>query len=100
TTICAGLLTMLRGSRKLAYWKPIQTGTIVGNDPKEVQQLSGLPPENFIETMYRFPEPLAPHQAAKKWGKTISLDDMMTTFNKHVKEGTFLVLEGAGGVFT
>lgn len=100
TTICAGILKLLYGSRKIAYWKPIQTGTIVGNDPKEVQELSGLPPDCFLESTYRFPEPLAPHLAAKKWGKTIDLDVMMEVFNKQLKAGTFLIIEGAGGVFT
>jgi dethiobiotin synthetase len=100
TCICAGILKLLHGSVKVAYWKPIQTGTIVGNDCKEVQELTSLPADCFIESTYRFPEPLAPHLAAKKWGKTIELPVLMDTLDKQQKAGTFLIIEGAGGVLT
>jgi dethiobiotin synthetase len=100
TCVCAGLMRVLYGSRKIAYWKPVQTGTIVGNDPKEVKELTALPNECFIEPVYRFPEPLAPHMAAKKWGKTIEIDELTAAYHKQEKAGTFLLIEGAGGILT
>ena len=72
TTLCAGLLKMLVGSRKVAYWKPVQTGTIVGDDTKDIRKATQLSDDYFVEPAYRFPDPLSPHFAARKWGKTPS----------------------------
>lgn len=98
TAICAGLLKLLYGTRKIAYWKPVQTGTIVGDDTAEVKRLTGLGTDAFMEPAYRFPDPLSPHWAAKKWGKTIELDPMVRTFEEKKKTGTFMLVEGAGGL--
>lgn len=98
TVISAGLLQMLHGSRKLAYWKPVQTGTIVGDDTVEVRNLTQLPEEEFVEPTYRFTDPLSPHVAAKKWGKTIELAVLKKVLDEQEARGTFVIVEGAGGV--
>jgi dethiobiotin synthase len=100
TSVCAGLVKLLHGTRKVVYWKPVQTGTIVGDDTKEVKRLTEFPAETYMEPAYRFPDPLSPHWAAKKWGKTIDLAAMQAQFAERKKTagGAFFVLEGAGGL--
>lgn len=98
TTICAGLMKMLYGARTVNYWKPVQTGTIVGDDTKDIQRLTEIPVENFWETKYSFAEPLAPAHAAKKWNKTIELSEIVSAYKSHKKKDTFVIIEGAGGV--
>ena len=98
TTICAGLVKLLHGGKKVAYWKPVQTGTIVGDDTADVKSLTGLNETCFIEPAYRFPEPLSPNMAAKKWNKEINLDRLVDIYKKKRSEDVFVVIEGAGGI--
>jgi len=99
TTLCGGLLKMLQGAKKVRYWKPIQTGTIVSDDTSGLREMLDIPSECFLEPLYRFPEPLAPHMAARKWGKTIEIDAIVDAWRAETRKGgAFLVLEGAGGV--
>lgn len=97
TTVAAGILKLLYGSKKVSYWKPVQTGTIIGDDTKEVKELTSLDDASFLEPGCRFPDPVAPMLAAKQFGKTIDLDKLMSFYNS-VKEERFLVMEGAGGL--
>ena len=97
--VCAGIVKLLHGAKKVHYWKPIQTGTMVGDDTATVKNLlSDLPEDTFWEPAYRFPEPLSPHMAAKKWGKTVEMDKLMDTYQEKRKPGDFVVIEGAGGI--
>ncbi len=98
STVAAGILKMIYGSKPVKYWKPVQTGTIVGDDTNDIRTATQLPDETFMEPSYRFTDPLSPHFAAKKWGKHISVDDMTKTFDAEKKKGAFLVVEGAGGL--
>jgi len=98
TIVCAGILKLLLGTKKAVYWKPIQTGTIVGDDTKAVKSLTDLKTENFWDPAYRFPEPLSPHMAAQKWGKTIDMETVYRYYDEHKKKGTFVIIEGAGGI--
>ncbi len=98
TVISAGLLKAMHGFRKATYWKPVQTGTIVGDDTKDVKTVTQCPPECFMEPAYRFPDPMAPRNAAKNWGKTIDLAAIVEQFKKRPNPERFLVVEGAGGL--
>jgi dethiobiotin synthetase len=98
TTISAGLVQLINGTRPVFYWKPIQTGTVLGDDTRSVQELTNIPPESIVEPVYRFPEPLSPHMAAKKWGKTVDLEALMTVYQSYQKREGFMVIEGAGGI--
>jgi dethiobiotin synthetase len=98
TTVSAGILKMLYGSKPVQYWKPIQTGTIVGDDTKDIQRITELPADCFWEPVYRFADPLAPAHAARKWNKTISIDEVFKAYQSQKKKDTFLIVEGAGGV--
>jgi len=99
TAISGGLLKMLHGSRKVCFWKPVQTGTIVADDTAEIKTLVALPSECFMEPAYRFVEPLSPYMAGKKWGKRVDLAEMEKQFLAKQKEGFFTIIEGAGGLF-
>ncbi len=98
TTVSAGIVKMLYGSKTVRYWKPVQTGTIVGDDTTDIKAATELPGECFMEPAYRFTDPLSPHFAAKKWNKVINLEEMVKTALAELKDGTFLVMEGAGGL--
>jgi dethiobiotin synthetase len=68
------------------YWKPIQTGP--DDDTAEVSRLSG---GRVLDEGIRLPDPVSPHLAARRAGRTIELpsrDD----------DGAVYIVEGAGGV--
>lgn len=80
---------VLAASRGWGYWKPIQTGS--ESDSNEVARLTGCRVWNRGE---RLPDPVSPHLAAKRAGKTIDLDAI-------VAQAPFKdewIVEGAGGV--
>lgn len=98
TVFSAALLKIVDGSYSGRYWKPIQTGTIVGDDTTSVKELTELSEDHFLEPAYKFAEPLSPHVAAAKWGKRIDIDHIIKLFSDAMKTGTFLIVEGAGGL--
>lgn len=98
TTVCAGLLKLLQGTRDVAYWKPVQTGTIIGDDTNTVRDLTELQDEYFIPPVYRFPDPVSPHAAAQKWGQRVELNVLTDAYVKAKKGGRFIIVEGAGGL--
>ena len=60
-----------------------------------------FPPQRILHRIFALPcatDPLSPHFAAKKWNKRIDLDEMNKTAQAELKDGTFLVMEGAGGL--
>lgn len=98
TIISAGLLKLMHGHRKVRYWKPIQTGTIMNDDTNDVRAMVEYGPECFMEPAYRFPEPLAPRHAAKKWGKEIDVDHVVQIYQDRPDKERFTIIEGAGGI--
>jgi len=98
TVASAGLLKIAQRLGKAAYWKPVQTGVIRGDDTAEVKALSGLEPSCFVEPAFRFPEPLSPYKAAEKWGKKIELEALLKILKSETDQGKFMIVEGAGGV--
>jgi dethiobiotin synthetase len=98
TVIASGLLKLLYGSKSVHYWKPVQTGTIVGDDTQAAKSLTGMPADRFWSPVYRFPEPLSPHMAAQKWGKKVEVDTIVDFYREHKKNSDFVVVEGAGGL--
>lgn len=98
SSVSAGLVKLLYGSKKVCYWKPIQTGTIVSDDTKDLKSVTSLPDDCFMEPSYRFAEPLSPYMAAKKWGKRVEMDVLVNAFQEAKKKGCFPIIEGAGGL--
>lgn len=97
TVISAGLLKLVHGSHKATYWKPVQTGTIVGDDTSDVQSMTEFGAECFMEPAYRFPEPLAPRHAAQKWGKQVEMGVLEKAFQNRPQD-RIMIVEGAGGL--
>src|SRR4051812_4109951 len=81
TTVSAGLLALLHG-KNAVYWKPVQTGTVIGDDTEEVKALTEFGPESYMVPAYRFPDPVAPSIAAVKWKKPISMDTLLEEWKK------------------
>lgn len=101
TVVSAGLLKAGYGSGPICYWKPIQTGTIVGNDADEVRSLTGLTGDGLVlDSTYRFTDPMSPILAAEKWGKNVELEPMIKTYNQEVASGKTVIIEGAGGLLS
>ncbi|AHX11529.1 dethiobiotin synthase [Neorickettsia helminthoeca str. Oregon] len=83
TIISAWICTHLR----YAYFKPIQTGTDTDSD--FISKVTSVP---IYESTFYFPEPIAPHIAAKNTNKVIDISKISMPDNKKV------LVEGAGGV--
>jgi len=98
TIVCAGMLKAAIGGRKVAYWKPVQTGTIVSDDTATVRSLVDATDDCFLDPVYRFADPVSPHFAALKWGKRIDLDEIVRRYEEARKRGITVILEGAGGM--
>lgn len=98
TIVAGGLLRMLEGYRNAAYWKPVQTGTLIGEDRRTLIELTQIPETRFLPSSYIFPDPVSPHFAAEKWKKKIEGAEILGAFRRHVEAFQTLVVEGAGGV--
>ncbi len=75
-----------------AYWKPVQSGTIEGEDKKTVEVLNNHLAE-IHPCVYEFEAPVSPHVAAKLENKSIDINKIKTP-----KTNKLLVVEGAGGI--
>ncbi len=80
---------------RAGYWKPVQTGTVTGDDDTAtVVALAGLPTGRVFAPAYALQAPLSPHAAAELEGITITIDAIAPPETAHP-----LVVEGAGGLF-
>jgi len=62
TVISAWLVARLDG----CYWKPVQAGNHPETDSAIVQRLTGVRPDRILPEAYVLPEPIAPHEAARR----------------------------------
>jgi dethiobiotin synthase len=85
TTYCRDLL---RRHPEATYWKPVQTGWPEDDDTRAVEARRSLPG-------VRLKDPVSPHLAAAREGKTLTLDGILAPARGF--HGT-LVVEGAGGL--
>ena len=83
----------LVGRLGAAYWKPVQAGNHPETDSEIVRRLSGAPPERILPEAYVLPEPIAPHEAARRAGTAID----MAKLAPPPHDGP-VVVEGAGGL--
>ncbi|WP_417453510.1 dethiobiotin synthase [Kiloniella sp.] len=90
TFVSAALVESLRAS----YWKPVQTGPVQDHDTPEIQRLTGGAYRKIYPCSYSFPDPLSPHEAARRVRETIDLDKIELP---SISENEFLIVEGAGG---
>jgi dethiobiotin synthetase len=89
TLVSAWLLTQLDGS----YWKPIQAGTVPTTDSATVQSLAELPVSRVLPEAYLLPEPMAPHEAARRANIAMDMEKL-----KLPPHDGLVVVEGAGGL--
>ena len=75
------------------YWKPVQSGLIFSNDSATVMQLTGIYTNRIHPCTYALQAPLAPHEAARREGINISLEN----FN-FPQSTNPIIVEGAGGL--
>jgi dethiobiotin synthetase len=75
------------------YWKPVQAGTETETDSAAVQRFAEVPEDRILPETYVLPEPLAPHEAARRAGIIIEMDKFAAPHHEGL-----LVVEGAGGV--
>lgn len=75
------------------YWKPTQSGLEPPTDTQKVQAITGLPAPRFYPETYRLTQPLSPHEAAKRDGVEINMDNFTLPDSARP-----LIVEGAGGL--
>ncbi len=75
------------------YWKPVQAGIEGETDQAQIRRITGADDDRFHDSAYVLPDPLSPHEAAKRAGVTIDMD----AFELPEGDGP-LVVEGAGGL--
>ncbi|MDH3580312.1 MAG: dethiobiotin synthase [Hyphomicrobiales bacterium] len=74
------------------YWKPVQAG-LDETDEAVIRALTGAGDDRIVPSTYMLPEPLSPHEAARRARLTIDRD----AFALPAGDGP-LVVEGAGGL--
>ena len=89
TLVSAWLLSHLDAT----YWKPVQAGTEPSTDSATVQRMAALPVGRILPEAYVLPEPMAPHEAARRAGVTLE----MAKLELPAHDG-LVVVEGAGGL--
>ncbi len=89
TLVAAWLVTQLDAS----YWKPVQAGTEPETDAATVQRIAEVPANRILPEAYLLPEPMAPHEAARRAGVTIDMDRLEAPAHEGL-----IVVEGAGGL--
>lgn len=99
TVASAVILARYGRSGRLAYWKPIQSGTRGGTDSSRIARWT----QGFAEVLeeeYRFLRPLSPHLAARLEGKAIDPERIAAALVRHALSDPRrnLVVEGAGGL--
>ncbi|MET0156678.1 MAG: dethiobiotin synthase [Methyloceanibacter sp.] len=89
TVVAAWLVARLGAS----YWKPVQAGTDPETDSDTVRRLAGVGQDRILPEAYVLPDPLAPHEAARRAGLAIDMAKLVPPASDRP-----LVVEGAGGL--
>jgi len=89
TVVSAWLVARLEA----CYWKPVQAGNHPETDSAIVRRLTGAPPGRILPEAYVLPEPIAPHEAARRAGVAIDMAKLVPPPCDRP-----LVVEGAGGL--
>jgi dethiobiotin synthetase len=89
TLVSAWLVMQLGG----CYWKPVQAGNHPETDSAIVQRLTEAPPGRILPEAYVLPEPIAPHEAARRAGIAIDMAKLVLPPCDRP-----LIVEGAGGL--
>jgi dethiobiotin synthase len=99
TVVSAALLHRYRASRRLRYWKPVQTGIEQDDDTAEVAWLGGCSPDEIEREGIRLPCPVSPHLAARRRGVSIRVEPLVERLQTSPPGHAIAwIVEGAGGV--
>ncbi len=105
TTMTAALILALQQQgHSVGVLKPFETGVkaehLEHSDTERLRHLLS-PPLTFNEVcIYAFPQPLAPLAASRDLGETIDLSRVHSQIQTFTQQYDFLLIEGAGGLFT
>jgi dethiobiotin synthase len=98
TITCAVMLARYSSDLRLAYWKPVATGSVEGRDTLEIKRLCGHQTE-ILQESYLFEPPVSPHLAAHLAKEKIRPERIIESFSAHQKEDSrALIVEGIGGL--
>ncbi len=105
TTVTAALLLALQQQgHSIGVMKPIETGIDVEcckhSDTERLRGLLSPSPSFDSVCLYAFPQPLAPLAASRNIGVTIDPVYIHSQASKLGQDYSFLLIEGAGGIFT
>ena len=96
TVVSAALLLRYGREAPLRYWKPIQTGSPPDDDTAEVRRLAAGAGAEVVDGGVRLPDPVSPHLAAARAGKTIDLEPLVA--RPAGEPDVRWIVEGAGGL--
>lgn len=105
TTITAAFILALQQlDISVKVLKPIETGVDSEHreqsDTEQLRHLLSPTPSFDSVCLYSFPQPLAPLAAARETGLTIDLSRIRSHMHTLAQQCSFLLIEGAGGIFT
>jgi dethiobiotin synthetase len=101
TYACCALLHAARrqGLRALAM-KPVAAGIETDRRNEDVERLlaaASAPAERALVNPFCFAEPVAPHIAAEREGRTIEAEPILSAFDRLRTAADLLLVEGVGG---
>lgn len=105
TTITAALLLAIQQQgQSVCVFKPVETGVdseyCKHSDAERLRRLLSPAPSFESVCLYALPQPLAPQAAARNTGITIDLSRIHSHVHELTQQCSFLLIEGAGGIFT
>jgi dethiobiotin synthetase len=103
TFVTAGIAAILNAelAQGVSIWKPVQSGAVLGNPESDSCRLkmgSGVDQAESSVASLSFKAPLAPWIAARNEGKEIDFTSLLEEGERRLRQGKFLMVEGAGGL--
>ena len=103
TLIAAALAVCFRQrGQAVGVMKPIETGygfeNAAGSDAARLCAAAGMTAPVEAMSPYRFPEPIAPLDAARRAGTVIRMSTIIAAFHALAARHALMLIEGAGGV--
>lgn len=98
TIVAAALVRAgLRAGRRVAYYKPVQTGLGPG-EPGDADFVAAAAPGATVFEGIRLAEPLAPAVAAERAGVQIDVAKLVDVARAQAAQADVVIVEGAGGL--
>ncbi len=97
TIVSAALVTYLRETENVCYWKPIQTGIEDDNDTETVRKLARCSDSEVHDKGFRLKKPLSPHLSARLANIEITIEKTLNFIDVNDRD-KFWIVEGAGGI--